>query len=172
MTWSRRRRSASQEAVNWRGDSIPRDFESRGEPLFRSTPAQGVPPAQDVRRLQRLASLASSDPVHVLRGMGSEPAPHVRPRTPARLPFPVGPRTGPRLFQRPPTPTSPIDWWRRDRSWQEFKRLRVERPAQVAFCVRRKQRRGVLFALGIGGKRGLRGRGGGYRRTENSLWGC
>lgn len=42
----------------------------------------------------------------------------------------------------------------------------------VKYCVQRKVRKGVLHALGIAGKRGLRGKGGHYQRRESSAWRC
>lgn len=46
-------------------------------------------------------------------------------------------------------------------------------PSQVRFCVQRKARRESLFALRrIGFKRSSPGGSGGYRRNENSNWGC
>lgn len=51
--------------------------------------------------------------------------------------------------------------------------LRMRNPSQVLFCLKRKIRRGVLFALGVGGKSGSApGRRGKYRRTGNSQYGC
>lgn len=46
--------------------------------------------------------------------------------------------------------------------------LRV--PAKVAFCVRRKQRREVLFSLRVAGRRGSAP--GPYRRTPDSYYTC
>lgn len=58
------------------------------------------------------------------------------------------------------------------RSWTAFNALRVPAPQKVSMCVRRKQRKEVLHALRIAGRRGLTGRGGGYHRTQDSAWGC
>lgn len=53
-------------------------------------------------------------------------------------------------------------------------RLRAQLRAnpRAGFCVRRKQRREVIHALGIAGRVGLRGRGGSYYRRESSQWVC
>lgn len=50
--------------------------------------------------------------------------------------------------------------------------LEIRAPVRTLFCVRRKVRREVLFARAIAGRRGLRGRGGSYRRNQNSVWRC
>lgn len=65
---------------------------------------------------------------------------------------------------------SPLAKQQQALSWRRFNELRVRVPARVAFCVRRKQRREVMHALGIAGRRGL-GRGG-VRRRESSQWAC
>lgn len=50
-------------------------------------------------------------------------------------------------------------------------KLRVFAPRRVLFCLRRKVRKEVMFALNIAGKRGV-GAGKRWRRTENSNWRC
>jgi len=52
--------------------------------------------------------------------------------------------------------------------------LQIRVPSRVFFCLRRKARRQVLFALGVSGrnKRRSPGRGGSYRRTQSSSWRC
>lgn len=47
--------------------------------------------------------------------------------------------------------------------------LPVRSPSKLSFCVRRKQRREVLFALNRSGRHG---RGRSYRRTQNSQYSC
>lgn len=54
-----------------------------------------------------------------------------------------------------------------------LRQLSYLNPERVLVCARRAVRREVLFALGIGGhRRRSPGRGGGYRRTEESNWRC
>lgn len=48
--------------------------------------------------------------------------------------------------------------------------LRIRAPRRVYFCVQRKQRKEVLFAKNIAGRRGLGRRG--VRRTQNSQYRC
>ena len=48
----------------------------------------------------------------------------------------------------------------------ELRRLRISKPHKVAFCVRRKQRREVLFAMRVAGERGV-GRGRAWRRKDS-----
>lgn len=52
--------------------------------------------------------------------------------------------------------------------------LLVRLPQRVAFCVRRKIRRQVLFSRKVAGfnRRRSPGRGGGYRRSQSSSWSC
>lgn len=52
-----------------------------------------------------------------------------------------------------------------------FGSLRIMAPRRVLFCLRRKVRKEVMFALRIAGKRGV-GAGKRWRRTENSQWRC
>lgn len=51
-------------------------------------------------------------------------------------------------------------------------RLAFENPRLVMHCLRRRMRREVLHALGIAGRKGLRGRGGGYSRRVESEFHC
>lgn len=64
---------------------------------------------------------------------------------------------------------SPLQAIRRS-TWGLLGSLRVPVPDKVRFCVRRKVRRGVLFAMDVAGRRGL-GRGG-VTRTPDSAWSC
>lgn len=51
--------------------------------------------------------------------------------------------------------------------------LTAQHPNQVMFCVRRKQRRELLFRFGVAGKRRRSpGRGGSYKRSYSSQWRC
>lgn len=59
---------------------------------------------------------------------------------------------------------------RRAESWRAFNVLQVRVPARVRFCQQRSTRRQVLFAAGVGGRRGSAP--GPYRRSENSNWRC
>lgn len=68
------------------------------------------------------------------------------------------------------------------RAYNPMHVLRVANPKRVLFCVKRKIRREVLFAIGKSGRPGRApgrlksGKGGGFRRTYtrngNSLYGC
>ena len=49
--------------------------------------------------------------------------------------------------------------------------IKVMRPSRMMFCVRRKIRREVMFALGVGGKRGV-GRGKSWNRGVDSTYSC
>lgn len=49
--------------------------------------------------------------------------------------------------------------------------LTIRVPERAAFCVRRKVRRQVMFALGVGGSRGMM-RGKRFRRTQDSQYRC
>lgn len=62
----------------------------------------------------------------------------------------------------------------RSADWAAFRKLKVQAPSRVAFCVRRVVRRQVLFASRIAGnhKRLSPGRGGQYRRNAFSSWSC
>lgn len=51
-------------------------------------------------------------------------------------------------------------------------KLAFSNPKLVAECLRRRMRKEVLHALGIAGRKGLSGRGGGYRRTPASEFSC
>lgn len=55
-------------------------------------------------------------------------------------------------------------------SWAEFNRLRAD--PRVAFCQRRKERREILFAKRIAGRKRSPGRGGTYHRNVMSQWSC
>lgn len=52
--------------------------------------------------------------------------------------------------------------------------LLIRAPERVAFCIRRKMRRRVMFAFRFAGlnRRRSPGRGGSYRRTQSSSWRC
>lgn len=54
--------------------------------------------------------------------------------------------------------------------WSALSELQIRAPARARFCVQRKQRKEVLFALRIAG-RGAGGHGR-YRRTANSAFSC
>lgn len=73
---------------------------------------------------------------------------------------------------RPATP--PVDLRRIDESWRQFRALSVRVPERVAFCVRRRTRREVLFAKRVAGRNTRRspGRGGTYHRSQESSWSC
>lgn len=49
--------------------------------------------------------------------------------------------------------------------------LQVRAPSRARFCLQRKQRKEVLFAYGVAGRRGV-GRGKRWNRNANSQWRC
>lgn len=151
---------------------MPRSLFDAGEPLSLALPE--VPRVPEVRRLHRLALLSdSSDALSLLRGMGSEPVPHVGSLARRRRGVLAGPVLFPRRRLSHPPPASPFDLHHLNRSWSEFRRLQIASPGKVDFCVRRKVRRSVLFAKGIGGRRhSAPGRGGSYYRRQESAWSC
>lgn len=58
-------------------------------------------------------------------------------------------------------------------SWRALNVLQVRAPSKEVFCVRRRMRKGVLFARGIAGaRRRSPGRGGTYHRNTWSQWRC
>lgn len=145
---------------------MPRTISDAGEHLFGSTAGQDVPRVPEVHRLYSLFD-SESDREIFARGKGGELAPFGRPRRVLGSPVLAGPRIARQL--RPYSP--PASQIRRiNDSWREFGRLRIAAPSRVRFCVQRLQRKQVLFARGIAGRRGSAP--GPYRRTENSNWRC
>lgn len=122
-----------------------------------------VAPRSLVRRLLDLDSFGNPERIF-WSGYGAD-QPHVSPRSAVRRSV-VAP-----VF-RAARPVTPLQAKQRQLSWLAFNRLQVQAPRRVAFCVRRQQRKEVLHALGIAGRRGLVGRGGSYHRTSNSSWRC
>lgn len=56
-------------------------------------------------------------------------------------------------------------------NFSELKKLQISAPSRALFCVRRKQRKEVLFALGRAGFRGSAPKKH-YRRTQDSQYRC
>lgn len=139
-------------------DSIVDPIPQAGAPF----PALTELPRRGVRRLLEWDEFGSTRDWP--RGMGGGPAPHASPR--ARQVVRVV-RAGPLVVRAPVTP---LQARRRKADWLAFRQLRITAPGSVAFCVRRKVRREVMFAKQIAGRRGL-GRGG-VRRSESSNWSC
>lgn len=89
--------------------------------------------------------------------------PHVSLRRPAVV----------RVGRAPGRSTRPIPLLqalRRADSWRAFRQLRVAQPGRDALCVRRLQRKQVLFAKGVAGRSGSAP--GPYRRNQFSSWSC
>lgn len=57
-------------------------------------------------------------------------------------------------------------------AFRRDERLQFRFPGRVVECLKRKVRKEVLHALGIAGRRGLKGRGGSYRRGAFSGVSC
>lgn len=69
-----------------------------------------------------------------------------------------------------PRPVGPVAY-RASTIMAPFGQLRIFAPRRVLFCLRRKVRKEVLFALRIAGRRGV-GAGKRWRRTAESSWRC
>lgn len=94
-----------------------------------------------------------------------------------RQPFgPVYPRARdrldliPRRLHRSPRVARPARL-RNSVVFQSLHKLQMRAPSRVLFCLRRKQRKEVLFARGVAGRRGV-GRGRRWRRTGDSAYSC
>lgn len=112
------------------------------------------------------------EPYSIARGMGSGEDPMEEARRRAPLTW-RAPRK--RVVSGRPSQfrivRSPKSQRRIDESWREFNRLRLHPATRV--CVSRAQRRSVLFAARVAGRRhSSPGRGGRYRRDVNSQWSC
>lgn len=134
-------------------------YRGRGSVL----PANLQLPRDGVRRLLDLDSFGDPERIFFSPGYGAG-EPH---RASSAVRRSVAPQ-----FVTWSKPRSPLQAHLQRQSWKAFQVLQVQAPRRVVFCVRRKQRKEVLHALGIAGRRGLRGRGGSYHRTENSNWAC
>lgn len=87
--------------------------------------------------------------------------------------YPLGVFTpSPRRFLgRVWSPPAPPRRFPRQRSFTGLRTLQIRVPPRVKFCIQRKERREVLFALGRAGFRGSAPKRR-YRRTQNSQWRC
>lgn len=56
--------------------------------------------------------------------------------------------------------------------YAQLQRLRIQAPRAVLFCQQRQVRKEVLFAKRVAGLKRSPGRGGTYRRRQESRWGC
>lgn len=54
----------------------------------------------------------------------------------------------------------------------QLQRLQIREPKVVLFCQQRRERREVLFAKRVAGRKASPGRGGTYRRRPESQWRC
>jgi len=137
-------------------DSIQSGLVTGGATQFSSLPE--VPP-RGVRRLMELDG--ETVPRFNPPGYGGWATPHARPRS-----SPVV-RVGPALARPRPLP-SPLQAHLNRASWRAFNRLQA-RP-QDRLCVRRLQRKQVLFARRVAGRRGSAP--GPYHRNMWSSWSC
>lgn len=164
MTFRRFRRSqpvaTAAVAFTDSTDSHVEPYSIAGEASFPSTRSV---PRDGVRRLLWV-DLVESVPFHTVPGYGAG-QPHVSPYVRRRLPG-VG-ATG--QARRAFTPPRLLQAQRRI-DWHAFQQLRVRVPARVRFCVQRHQRKQVLFALKVAGRRGSAP--GPYRRREEFNWRC
>lgn len=175
--YRRRRRQLATSlpaAFEYGRDTHSTDFLDAGEPTDGST-GLGAP-RPNVHRLSGVARLLDLDERYSgrpLAGVWGPPrGPHASPVVPGR----AG-RRGATVSARVGPPRRPLKAIRQRRTdvaadWRAFSVLRAM-PRNVGFCVARRVRRSVLFALGVGGRRGsARGGSGGYRRTVTSQWSC
>lgn len=142
-------------AFNDSTDSHVEPYSIAGEASFPSTRSV---PRDGVRRLSWV-DLVESIPSVSKPGYGAGQPHDYLVRRRRRLPVPVRVPPVPHPFAR-----------QRAASWQAFRLLKVRVPSRVRFCVQRHQRKQVLFARGVAGRRGSAP--GPYRRTENSQWRC
>lgn len=151
-------------AFNDRRDSIVGNFYQAGAAI-PSANGSPLPRRSPITRLQR--SLASGDPFP-WSGYGAD-QPHVVSFSRTR--FPV---VGPTVFAGVRLPIAPLQAIRRTQARDRvaFNALKVPYPGRVEFCLRRKQRREVLFAKQVAGFRRSPGRGGSYVRSPFSSWSC
>lgn len=167
MTFRRFRRQPVVQAVEFRGVSQPRTFYDAGEAFSPSNVP--LPRVQNVHRLFDLERIASrslnvwgdggrtESPIQSLRRVFRSPVVSRAVVVGPKLPFPHRP------------PAKPSDLRRIQASLREFNRLRAD--PRTAMCLRRSQRREVLFALRVAGRSGA-GWPRPRRRTENSNWSC
>lgn len=156
---SRRARRPAPQAVHFRGVSQPRLFSDAGEVHDPSTVIGAPRPSLVHRFMDDFRPGGRPFPVS---GYGAD-QPHVAIRRRLGLPVTAAVSAAVRSPVR-----SPASLKRIASSWHAFNALKVDK--RVRFCVQRHQRRQVLHALGIAGRRGL-GRNG-VRRSENSNWRC
>jgi len=163
----RRRAQPVSLGTGWVPDTSSADshadyLNTTGATQFSSLPQV---PRSGVRRLLDLAEVGSDRWIlDRVRGKGGDQAPldGFRRRSPVV-------RVGP-SFYRPRFVTSrPLQAIRRA-DWRAFQKLQVRRPSRDMMCVRRLQRKQVLFAKKVAGRRG--GSPGPYRRNQFSNWSC
>lgn len=141
---------------------MPRTFVDGGEP-FTALPE--VPPVRsNVHRLFDLDRIGSRSFGDFSPGYGGRlESPMQALRRVVRSPVTsAAVRVGRSPVRPPVSPQARATWWR------AFNALKVDR--RVPFCVRRLQRKQVLFALKVAGRRG--GSPGPYRRRADSQWSC
>lgn len=162
MSYGRRRRRDEPDTrakpFNDGRDSYSRPFFNAGANPFPSLAAAA--PRSLVQRNTSLAKLQALDSrswEDLTRIRGDGGAPHALSKRPRRV---IGPVPMPEPYRLNPLLKA--------RSYRSLNTLRADK--SVTFCVRRKQRREVLFARKVAGRKGLGG--GGVRRTISSSWSC
>lgn len=127
-------------------------YTRRGEPYYRSSRPARLPPAHErVRRLPQDPDFRVTVPFVALR------------QSPARA-------LARRLSVFLPPAATPLRRRGVSRRYEALRQLPVAVPRKVRFCVERKRRREVIFAIGVGGRRGSAP--GPYRRTQESQYAC
>lgn len=163
MSFKRFRRSQPGQAVHVPGVSHPRVFIDGGEP-YSALPSPGGAPRPSVHRLFDLDRIGSGSFTDFSPGYGGRlESPMQVLRRVLRSPVASAVvRVG-----RPPV-RSVASQRRSALSWRAFNALQDNPRSRV--CVRRLQRKQVLFAKKVAGRRG--GSPGPYRRNLYSQWGC
>jgi len=163
-----------------RRQSLPQD--SPLNPEVRGRPFSDSPKGEDVRQGGRPSDVGStrSVPRREFTDL-SDPYGGVVSRRPSRTPTRLvsySPRASARRMlahvQRSlPPPASPVLTLFQKAVIARRLMTRATHPIATAkFCVQRKVRKGVLFAMKVAGQRRSPGKGGTYQRRRESAWSC
>lgn len=137
---------------------------SRGESFLDSQ--RSWPPA--IERLsinEELAALAPIRSSYFFGETDERDFPHALTFIPSGQVWPKARRVGPAAFG---LGSLAYQW---HSAMAPLRKLQMLAPRRVLFCLRRKVRKEIMFALNIAGRRGV-GAGKRWRRTENSNWRC